>query len=95
MLARAPDIFEESSGRQWPVRRLVALLNEHFPPPDWRDRRVEDAKRRLNKWINRLMQKNALDATDLQALFARVARLSEKVEGGVSGAKQVRQILQS
>ncbi len=95
VLARAPDIFEESSGRQWPVRRLVALLNEHFPPPDWRDRRVEDAKRRLNKWINRLMQKNALDATDLQALFARVARLSEKVEGGVSGAKQVRQILQS
>ncbi len=56
---------------------------------------MEDAKRRLNKWINRLMQKNALDATDLQALFARVARLSEKVEGGVSGAKQVRQILQS
>jgi hypothetical protein len=94
VLARAPDIFEESSGRQWPVRRLVALLNEHFPPPDWRDRRVEDAKRRLTKWINRLMRKNALDATDLQAVFARAARLSERVEGGISGAKQGRLILQ-
>ena len=74
VLARAPDIFEESSGTQWPVRRLVALLNEHFPPPDWKARRVEDAKRRLTNWINRLMKKNALDAIDLEALFARVAR---------------------
>ena len=89
VLARTPDIFEES-GRQWPIRRLVALLNARFPPPDWRDRRVEDAKRRLTKWINRLMRKNALDATDLQAVFARAARLSERVEGGMSGAKQGR-----
>jgi hypothetical protein len=28
----------------------------------------------LLKWISRLMQKNGLDATDLEALFARVAR---------------------
>jgi len=94
VLARVPEIFEESSGRQWPITRLVALLNEHFPPPDWRDRRVEDAKRRLTKWINRLMRKNALDATDLQAVFARAARLSERVEGGIPGAKQGRLILQ-
>lgn len=95
VLAQAPDIFDESSGKQWPVRRLVALLNEHFPPPDWRDRRVDDAKRRLTKWINRLMRKNALDATDLQALFARITRLSERVNDGVSGAKPARPILQS
>jgi hypothetical protein len=90
VLAMTPDIFEESCGRQWPVRRLVALLNDHFPPPDWRDRRVEDAKRRLTNWINRLMRQNALDATDLQAIFARAARLSERVDG----AKQDRLILQ-
>jgi hypothetical protein len=90
VLAMTPDIFEKSCGRQWPVRRLVALLNEHFPPPDWRDRRVEDAKRRLTNWINRLMRQNALDATDLQAIFARAARLSERVDG----AKQDRLILQ-
>jgi hypothetical protein len=95
VMAREPDIFEESSGRQWPVKRLVALLNEHFPPPDWDDRRVEDAKRRLTKWVNRLGRKNALDTTDLQAMFARVTRLSERVKDGVSGAKPVRPILQS
>jgi hypothetical protein len=77
VLARMPDILEESSGTQWPVRKLVALLNQHFPPPDWKDRRVEDAKRRLTNWINRLMKKNALDAIDLEALFARVARQQE------------------
>jgi hypothetical protein len=71
------DITEEFSGTRWPVTKLVALLNEHFPPPDWKDRRVEDAKRRLNKWINRLMRTNAFDATALEALFARVARQQE------------------
>jgi hypothetical protein len=77
VLARRPDIFEQPSGTQWPVKRLVALLNEHFPPPDWKDRRVEDAKRRLTNWINRLMKKNALDAIGLEDLFARVARRQE------------------
>jgi hypothetical protein len=74
LLAKFTNLFEDSSGSQWPVRKIVALLNEHFPPPDWRDRRVEDARRRLTNWINRLMRENALDATDLEALFARVAR---------------------
>jgi hypothetical protein len=77
LLTREPDIFDESSGTQWPIKKLVALLNEHFPPPDWKDRRVEDAKRRITNWINRLMKKNALDAIGLEDLFARVARQQE------------------
>lgn len=60
------------------MRRIVALLNDHFPPPEWRDRRVEDARRRLTNWIRRLVRENALDATDLEALFARVARQLER-----------------
>ena len=67
------DILEDSSS-QWPVNRIVALLNQQFPPPTWTDRRVDNAKKRLLKWISRLMQKNGLDATDLEALFAGVAR---------------------
>jgi hypothetical protein len=67
------DILEDSSS-QWPVQRIVALLNKQFPPPTWTDRRVDNAKKRLLKWISRLMQKNGLDATDLEALFAGVAR---------------------
>jgi len=67
------DILEDSSS-QWPVNRIVALLNQQFPPPTWTDRRVDNAKKRLLKWISGLMQKNGLDATDLEALFAGVAR---------------------
>jgi hypothetical protein len=70
------DILEDSSS-QWPVNRIVAMLNQRFPPPIWTDRRVDNAKKRLVNWINRLMQKNGLDATDLEALFAGVARREE------------------
>jgi hypothetical protein len=76
LFVRFPNVFDDSDG-QWPVARLVALLNEHDPPPDWRDRRVEDAKNRLQRWIGRLMRRNGLDRTDLEALFARVARRVE------------------
>jgi hypothetical protein len=72
------DILEESSSGQWPIARMVALLNQHFPPPTWTDHRVDNAKRRLTNWINRLMRRNGLDVTDLVALFARVARKKER-----------------
>jgi hypothetical protein len=67
------DIFDDTSS-QWPVKRMMALLNERFPPPNWTEDRVDNAKRRLIKWIKGLMQKNGLDVTDLEDLFARVAR---------------------
>jgi hypothetical protein len=67
------DILDVSSS-QWPVNRIVALLNQRFPPPPWTDRRVDNAKKRLLKWIRQLMLNNGLDATDLEALFAGVAR---------------------
>jgi hypothetical protein len=67
------DILEVSSS-QWPVNRMVALLNQRFPPPPWTDRRVDNAKKRLLKWISQLMLKNGLDVTDLEALFAGVAQ---------------------
>jgi hypothetical protein len=73
------DILEDSP-RQWPVNRIVALLNQKFPPPTWTDRRVDNAKKRLLSWKNRLMQKNGLDATELEDLFARVARRKEGSE---------------
>jgi hypothetical protein len=79
------DLLEDSSA-QWPVKTIVALLNERFPPPTWTDRRVDNAKKRLLNWINRLMQKNGLDATDLEDLFARVARRKEGRERMSLGA---------
>jgi hypothetical protein len=74
MLAKAPEVLEGSHGSRWPVRRLVSILNAEFSPPPWSDDRVENAKKRLLNWIQRLMRQNGLDATDLEAVFARVAR---------------------
>jgi hypothetical protein len=39
-----------------------------------------NAKRRLVNWIKRLMQKHGFDTTDLEDLFARVARNQERGE---------------
>jgi len=74
LMADDPDILDSSSGEQWPIKMIVALLNLRFSPPPWTDRRVDNAKRRLVNWIGRLMNKNGLDAVDLEGVFARVAR---------------------
>lgn len=78
VMADDPDILDSSSGEQWPIKMMVGLLNLRFSPPPWTDRRVDNAKRRLVNWIGRLMRKNALDAVDLEAVFARVARQDER-----------------
>ena len=74
MLAKVPGVLDGSDGSRWPVGRLVTILNAEFSLPPWSDDRVENAKKRLLNWIQRLMRKNGLDATELEALFARVAR---------------------
>ena len=74
LMARRPGIIEDAKGSRWPLETLAAFLDADFSPPPWNAIRVENAKRRLAKWINRLMLKNGLDATDLEGLFARVAR---------------------
>jgi hypothetical protein len=80
LLAQDIHIFEESYGGRWPVRAMVHLLNQRFPPPTWTDHRVDDAKKRVVNWIKRLRRKNGLDSTDLEAFFARVARYQEHGE---------------
>ena len=86
LLAEDPNILQDSSGGQWPVKEIVARLNHRFPPPCWTDDRVDNAKRRLMNWIKRLQRKNGLDAVELEALFARVARQHER-GGQVSPAR--------
>jgi hypothetical protein len=71
------DILEESSS-QWPIKRMVDLLNKRFVSSSWTEDRVDNAKRRLVNWIKRLMQTNGFDTTDLEGLFARVARNEER-----------------
>jgi hypothetical protein len=61
------------------VGRLVTILNAEFSPPSWSDDRVENAKKRLLNWVQRLMRQNGLDAAD-QAVFARVARQQVRMQ---------------
>jgi hypothetical protein len=38
-----PDILDSSSGEQWSIKMIAALLNLRFSPPPWTDRRVDNA----------------------------------------------------
>jgi hypothetical protein len=85
------DILDEPSGH-WPIKRTIDLLNKRFPSSSWTDDRVDNAKRRLQNWIKQLRQKHGFDTTDLQGLFARVARKQERGERVLppeSGARNV------
>jgi hypothetical protein len=76
VLASRPDTFDDG-GSQWPVERLIELLDARFSPPPWSRNRLDDAKRGLVTWVQRVMRDNGLDAVGLQTTFARVARKKE------------------
>jgi hypothetical protein len=75
-----PGILEDASGGQWPINIIATLLSSKFPASPWNVRRVDNAKRRLTNWVKSLRQKNGLDDTELEALFAKVARRKETEE---------------
>jgi hypothetical protein len=78
LLARDRDI-QDAFGSQWPIGRIVRALNARDPQAAWNDDRVENAKRRLIKWIARVKRAHGLDATDLRALLAGYARQRQAV----------------
>jgi hypothetical protein len=87
VLTEHPEILQDSSGGQWPITELVVQPNNRFPPRTWTGDWVDNAKRRLLRWIKRLRRKNGLDEVDLEALFARVARQQER--GGPTSANRL------
>jgi hypothetical protein len=80
LLAADPGILDDSSSGQWPVRQIVARLNDQQTSHRWNENRVDNAKRRLMNWIERLRRRNRLDRTDLEALFAGVWRRLKESE---------------
>jgi hypothetical protein len=80
LLAGDLGILSDSPDGQWPVRLIVARLNARATSRRWSEDHVDNAKRRLMNWVLRLKNRNRLDGTDLQALFARVARQLERGE---------------
>jgi|SRR5581483_8423435 len=73
VLAHDPET-QESFGTQWPIGKIVRALNADRAHGVWNDDRVENAKRRLTKFVAKFRQENGLDAVDLRALLARYAR---------------------
>jgi hypothetical protein len=78
---------QESFGTQWPIGRIVRALNAKPTRIPWNDDRVENAKRRLTKFILRFRQEHGLDAIDLRALLARYARQRHLVAGSAAKTK--------
>jgi len=70
---------QESFGSQWPIGKIVRALNAGQSPAPWTDDRVENAKRRLTKFILRFKQEHGLDAVDLRALLARYGRQRQAI----------------
>jgi hypothetical protein len=63
-----------SYGPSWPISMIVKIMNERHPARPWNDDRVDNAKRRLVNWVERLRRIQGLDMVDLEALFVGVAR---------------------
>ena len=77
LMTNDPTILDDAPSGQWPVGLIVARLNDRPTSRRWSDDRVDNAKRRLMNWVERLRRRNQLDGTDLEGLFARVARQLE------------------
>ena len=74
----AEDVnVRESFGPSWPISMIVKIMNERHPARPWNDDRVDNAKRRLVNWVERLRRIQGLDMVDLEALFVGVARKRE------------------
>lgn len=61
-------------GSVWPISQIVDALNKGAPSRRWDDHRVDNAKKRLNRWVTRLWRTNGGDVDDLVGLFARYGR---------------------
>jgi hypothetical protein len=77
LFIETPDLFDEATRGQWPINDIVGKLNLLFPDPAWRVDRVENAKKRLMKWIERLKKDNGFDQIDLEAFLVRIAKESQ------------------
>jgi hypothetical protein len=76
LLAEDADV-QESFGNQWPIGKIARVLNQRDGSGSWNNDRVENAKRRLTKWVVRVKTTHGLDAIDFRALLARYAREKE------------------
>jgi hypothetical protein len=82
VLAENPEI-EASFSSQWPIKAIVVLLNARDRHRSWDQRKVDNIKERLARWI--VPKEKAFDDfEDFVAFLARIARKLESRDGGES-----------
>ena len=72
---------QDAFGSQWPIGKIAETLAKRQPGQTWTDDRVENAKRRLTKYVGKIKKTHGLDAVDLRALLVRYAREHERRDG--------------
>lgn len=72
LMNQQSEIF--SGNRQWPISDIAGLLNRECAVPTWTNERVDNAKRRLAKWVQNMCHSNGFGIVELEALFAKAAR---------------------
>ena len=85
LMAHDSDI-QAGFGAEWPITQMVVALNQRHPNPSWDDDRVENAKKRLKRWIARLKNNGGHGTDDLMELFARYARRQGPKMASLRGA---------
>jgi hypothetical protein len=78
LLAEHPEL-ETGFGSQWPIKMITNLLNEKNVKSSWNQRKVDNAKERLARWITKKKQ-GLYNFDDFEALLARVGRKLEERE---------------
>ena len=68
------DEFDLYKDHQWPIAKIAACLGERFSTGPWTIDRIDNARRNIRRWIDRLKTARGLTASELQALFAAVAK---------------------
>jgi hypothetical protein len=81
---------QDAFGTQWPIGKIVRALNGRGGDASWDDDRVENAKRRLTRFIGKIRQANGLDAVDLRALLARYSREHDRLARDARAGRDVR-----
>jgi hypothetical protein len=83
VLVENPEL-EASFCSQWPIKAIADRLNAQDRSRSWDQRRVDNAKEKLGRWIAK-KKRGFDDFEDFVALLARIGRKLESAPGTESG----------
>lgn len=76
--------LEADFGSQWPIRAIANCLNAQHPADPWTDRRVDNAKEKLMRWVLAMKRKHGMDDVDLRSMLACLGRKIDAAAGAAA-----------